>query len=88
MQQKDWDNILLWRRKALYMAESNSYYSSASDAAKSVALCMRDRITHADIPSRKNIKELIAFLSTWAESDGRNGIIVNQIDNCGLLSNA
>jgi CHAT domain-containing protein len=88
MQQKDWDNSLLWGRKALCMAESNSDYSSASDAAKSVALCMRDRITHADIPSRENIKELIAFLSTWSESDGRNGIIVNQIDKYGLLSNA
>lgn len=88
MQQKDWDNSLLWGRKALSMAENHSDYLSASDAAKAVALCMRDRITHTGIPSREDVKELIAFLSTWAEKDGRNGIIVNQIDKYGLLSNA
>lgn len=88
MQQKDWNNSLLWGRKALSMAENQSDYSSASDAAKSVALCMRDRIMHTEILSREDMKELIAFLSTWAENDGRNGIIVNQIDKYGLLSNA
>ena len=88
MQQKDWDNSLLWGRKTLSMAKNQSDYSSASDAAKSVALCMWDKITHTEIPSREDIKELIAFLSTWAESDGRSGILINQIDKYGLLSNA
>ena len=86
-QQKDWDNSLSWGRQALRLSEKQNDIVLGSQAAKALALAMRERLKFTKDLSTQDFEELISLLSKWAEIDGENGNKEDQIDKYGLLSN-
>jgi CHAT domain-containing protein len=86
-QQQDWDNSLTWGRQALRLSEKQNDIVLASQAAKALALAMRERLKFTNDLSIQDFDELISLLSKWAEIDGENGNEEDQIDKYGLLSN-
>ena len=86
-QQKDWDNSLTWGRQALRLSEKQSDIVLSSQAAKALALAMREKLKFTKDLSIQDFDELISLLSKWAEIDGENNNEEDQIDKYGLLSN-
>lgn len=86
-QQKDWENALLWGRKALSISENQNDIVLGSQAAKGLALAMRDRLKFTNYLAIQDFEELASLLAKWAEIDGENGNEEDRIDKYGLLSN-
>ncbi|KAH7389229.1 CHAT domain-containing protein [Cadophora sp. MPI-SDFR-AT-0126] len=86
-QLKDWENALLWGRKALCISETQNDIVLGSQAAKGLALAMRDRLKSTTHLSIQDFGELVSLLAKWAEIDGENGNEEDRIDKYGLLSN-
>jgi CHAT domain-containing protein len=86
-QQKDWENSLAWGRQALRLSEKQKDTILGSQAAKALALAMRERLKFTKDLSLPDFEELISLLSKWAEIDGKNNNEEDEIDKYGLLSN-
>lgn len=86
-QQNDWENALLWGRKALSISENWNDIVLGSQAAKALELAMRDRLKSTKHLAIHHFRELMSLLAKWAEIDGDNGNEEDRIDKYGLPSN-
>jgi hypothetical protein len=63
---------LTWGRQALRLSEKQNDIVLGSQAAKALALAMRERLKFTKDLSIQDFDELISLLSKWAEIDGEN----------------